>query len=45
MWYYYAYVHFSQDNLETAKYDYQQFLAIPDTDPRLKAGVFLALLK
>ena len=43
MWYYYAYVHFSQDNLRLAKYDYQQFLAIPDTDPRLKAGVIFSL--
>ena len=36
MWYYYAYIHFSQDNLRLAKYDYQQFLAIPDTDPDLR---------
>ena len=34
---------FSQDNLRLAKYDYQQFLAIPDTDPRLKAGVIFSL--
>ena len=34
---------FFSDNLRLAKYDYQQFLAIPDTDPRLKAGVIFSL--
>ena len=43
MWYYYAYVHFSQDKLKEAEKDYYNFLKIEEADPRLKANVIFSL--
>ncbi|MEC7465649.1 MAG: hypothetical protein VXZ68_00855 [Pseudomonadota bacterium] len=43
MWYYFAYVHFSQDKLREAEKDYFNFLKIEDADPRLKANVIFSL--
>ena len=43
MWYYFAYVNFSQDNLKAAEKDYFNFLKIDEADPRLKANVIFSL--
>ena len=43
MWYYFAYVNFSQDNLKAAEKDYYNFLKIEEADPRLKANVIYSL--
>ena len=43
MWYYFAYVNFSQDNLKAAEKDYFNFLKIEEADPRLKANVIFSL--
>ena len=43
MWYYFAYVHFSQDKLKEAEKDYFNFLKIEEADPRLKANVIFSL--
>ena len=43
MWYYYAYVHFSQDKLREAEKDYDNFLKIEEADPRLRANVIFSL--
>ena len=43
MWYYFAYVHFSQDKLGEAEKDYFNFLKIEDADPRLRSNVIFSL--
>ncbi|MDC3078367.1 hypothetical protein OA404_00535 [SAR86 cluster bacterium] len=43
MFYYYAYVYFSQDNLRKAKQSYKSFLQIEGADPRLKSNVIFSL--
>ena len=43
MYYYYAYVYFSEDNLRKAKQSYKYFLQIEGADPRLKSNVIFSL--
>ena len=43
MYYYYAYVYFSEDNLRKAKQSYKSFLNIEGADPRLKSNVIFSL--
>ena len=43
MYYYYAYVYFSEDNLRKAKQSYKSFLQIEGADPRLKSNVIFSL--
>ena len=43
MYYYYAYVYFSQENLRKAKTAYNDFLKIEEADPRLKSNVIFSL--
>lgn len=43
MYYYYAYVYFSEDNLKKAKQSYSSFLKIKEADPRLKSNVIFQL--
>jgi hypothetical protein len=43
MYYYYAYVYFSQENLRKAKSAYKDFLNIDEADPRLRSNVIFSL--
>lgn len=43
MYYYYAYIDSVNDDLKSAKRNYQKFLSIEDADPRLKSNVISML--